>query len=480
MTMKKEIKQFIKAYAAEVLGGNAAVFAGAGLSISCGLSSWKELLTDIAEELGLDINRENDLLSIVQFYQNKKGGRGEINQQLINAFNKKVALSNNHQILASLPISTYWTTNYDHLIEQSLENEGKIVDIKKTAENLAQSIPHRDVIVYKMHGDIDNPSAAVLSKDDYEIYHRKNELFATTLKSDLLSKTFLFVGFSFDDPNLSYLLSKIKILLEEHTRPHYCILRAVNRDDFETEETFTYERIRQGLRIDDLKRYGIRPILVNEFTEIERILLYIKSHVLAKSIFISGAAEKYDPMGSDFANEFVFKMTRRLAQRGNKIVSGFGLGIGSSVINGVLSHIYSTTGRLLDNHIILRPFPQNIINSDERKKQWSLYRRDMISQAGIAIFLFGNKKAGDDIILSDGMAEEFAIAKINKLTIIPVLATGYMAKKIWTEISVDLDEYYPSSNLKNSIILMNQLTSDSMDALIKAVVDAVEESQKLF
>lgn len=72
-----------------------------------------------------------------------------------------------------MPISTYWTTNYDHLIEESLEDEGKIVDIKKTIENLAQSIPHRDVVIYKMHGDVDDPSKTVLLKDDYEIYHQK-------------------------------------------------------------------------------------------------------------------------------------------------------------------------------------------------------------------------------------------------------------------------------------------------------------------
>lgn len=478
--MKREIKQFIRNYASEILEGNAAVFAGAGLSISCGLSSWKELLKDIAEELELDIDRENDLLSIVQFYQNKKRGRGEINQHLIKAFNKKVDLSNSHRILASLPIFTYWTTNYDHLIEQALEDEGKIVDIKKTARNLAQTIPRRDVVVYKMHGDIDNPSEAVLSKNDYEIYHRKNELFTTTLKSDLLSKTFIFIGFSFDDPNLSYILSKIKILLEEHTRPHYCIFRSVNRDDFKDDETFTYEKIRQELRSNDLERYGIRPIFVDDFTEIEEILFHIKSHVLAKSIFISGAAEEYDSMGSNVANKFVFEMAKRLAASGNKIVSGFGRGIGSSVINGVLSHVYSTTGRLLDNHIVLRPFPQNIIDITERRKKWSLYRKDMISQAGIVIFLFGNKKIKNDIVLSDGMKEEFLIAKKNKLKIIPVSATGYMAKEIWTEISEKLDEYYPSQELKNSIIIMNQLVSNQIDALLNAVIDAVEKSQKLF
>lgn len=185
-------------------------------------------------------------------------------------------------------------------------------------------------------------------------------------------------------------------------------------------------------------------------------------------------------MNSDDANKFVFEIAKRLAARGNKIVSGFGWGVGSSVINGVLSHVYSTTGRLLDNHIVLRPFPQNISDTDERKQKWALYRKDMISQAGIAIFLFGNKKEGDNIVLSDGMREEFLIAKENKLIIIPILATDYMAKKIWSEIEQNLDEYYPSEELKSSIIIMNQLANNQIDALLNSVIDVVDKSQKLF
>jgi SIR2-like domain len=53
-----------------------------------------------------------------------------------------------------------------------------------------------------MHGDIDHPDEAVLTKDDYESYHVKMDQFITTLSGDLVSKTFIFIGFSFTDPNL--------------------------------------------------------------------------------------------------------------------------------------------------------------------------------------------------------------------------------------------------------------------------------------
>ena len=231
--------------------------------------------------------------------------------------------------------------------------------------------------------------------------------------------------------------------------------------------------------MDDLKRYGIRPILIEKFEQIKDILFHIKTKVLSKSIFISGAAEKYDPMHPDDANKFVFEIARQLAATGNKIVSGFGLGVGSSVVNLVLSYVYSSTGRLLDHHIVLRPFPQNIKDIDERKEKWSRYRKDMISQAGIAIFLFGNKKQGSNTILSDGMREEFEIAKKHKLTIIPVAATGYMAKEIWADISSNLNEYYSSLKLRNAITILNQLTLDQTEGLVTAIIKAVEATQEL-
>ena len=73
-----------------------------------------------------------------------------------------------------------------------------------------------------MHGDKDFPEEVVLIKDDYETYQDKRELFATALRGDLLSKTFLFIGFSFDDPNLEYILGRIKVLLKNNTPTHYC------------------------------------------------------------------------------------------------------------------------------------------------------------------------------------------------------------------------------------------------------------------
>jgi hypothetical protein len=135
-------------------------------------------------------------------------------EEILNAFTKNVFQNENVSILTRLPISTYWTTNYDHLIEDNICANNRKADIKIVQENLATNLSDRDAIVYKMHGDVLLPNQTVLIKDDYETFNLKRGLFATALKGDLISKTFLFVGFSFEDPNLNSVLARIKTLLE--------------------------------------------------------------------------------------------------------------------------------------------------------------------------------------------------------------------------------------------------------------------------
>ena len=140
------------------------------------------------------------MIEITQYYVNKKRSRSSINQKIMSEFTKNVQLNDNILILTRLPITTYWTTNYDRLIEEGLQKNNRRVDVKIDQESLAQSLPDRDAILYKMHGDVMNPAKAVLTKDDYEKYEIDHRLFRTALQGDLINKTFLFIGFSFEDP----------------------------------------------------------------------------------------------------------------------------------------------------------------------------------------------------------------------------------------------------------------------------------------
>lgn len=437
--MKPEIMSFVNKYVNEIKNKNAAIFIGAGFSKGAGYVDWKELLRGVAEELELDVDKETDLVSLAQYSYNKNQNRGIINDLIFEEFSKEKNITENHKILARLPIFTFWTTNYDSLIENALDEAYRIVDVKKNNEQLSLTIPHRDAIVYKMHGDKENPNKAILIKDDYEKYYRNHAQFITALSGDLISKTFLFVGFSFQDPNIDYILSRIQVDYgESNAKQHYAIMRNILEEDYGDRAEYEYVKRKQDFFISDLLRYKISTLLIDDFREITEILSLIEKKLNDKNIFISGSAHEYGNFEKDEALKLVYELSKQLIGADYNIISGFGLGIGSSVIAGALEEVYMKEHKINDNRLLLRPFPQG----EDYKNLYHQYREDMISRSGLAIFLFGNKTDNGKLAKADGMMEEYQIALEKGNIIVPVGCTGYVAEEIWNEIKIDLEKYY--------------------------------------
>lgn len=433
---EKDKRRLVAALLKDLSENNLAVFAGAGLSAPAGFVSWSKLLEPIAEELDLDIKKETDLVALAQYHCNVNlENRGKLNQLLINELSKNAKPTANHQILARLPISTFWTTNYDKLIEQSISDAGKIADTKFRTKQLSYTKPGRHAVVYKMHGDIEHPDEAILTKDDYESYHIKMQPFISALSGDLVSKTFLFVGFSFTDPNLDYILSRVRVAYSKDQRQHYCIQRVVVKEEDESQADCEYRARKQELFIQDLLRFGIKTLLVEDYSVITEILGDLEWAYKRNTIFISGAAHEYGRFEKSDAESFIYFLSKDIAAQGFRIVSGFGLGVGSSVITGVLEHLYMNGNRLDSDQLILRPFPQNQVGVRSVSEVWADYRNDMISYAGIAIFLFGNKQKDGQVVISDGMLREFEIARSKNLLLIPIGMTGYAAKNLFENLS---------------------------------------------
>lgn len=445
------IDSFIRRFSKEVEDNNAAIFAGAGLSVSSGFVNWSELLREIAEDLNLDVDKEYDLVSLAQYHLNERGfNRDGLNRAIIDHFLRESDVSENHRILARLPITSFWTTNYDSLIEKALRESGKIPDVKHCKEDLPRTIPNRDAVVFKMHGDAESPNKAVIAKDDYDRYMENRGPFVTALSGELVSKTFLFLGFSFSDPNLDHVLGRIRSDLGNSQRTHYCILRKEQMNPDDEPGDFEYRKVKQEHFIKDLQqRYNIQTVLVDSFEQITEILQQIERVHKQHTVFVSGAADDYMPWSEKKALELCANISGMLIRNGFRIVNGLGLGIGSAVIEGALREIYQKQSGKLSDQLQIRPFPQ----SDDAKKLWTRYREDMLDYSGIAIFLFGNKHGDDGFILSNGMREEFEIAVSKGVIPIPLGFTGSMAEELWNEVINDFGKYYPSKviALKNEI-----------------------------
>lgn len=447
----------------ELEEGNLAIFAGAGFSRGAGFVDWKTLLKPIADDLDLDVEKEWDLVTLAQYHSNiNHANRAKLNQLLVTEFSVNVSPTENHRILARLPIGTYWTTNYDNLIETALSDNSKIPDVKYTVKHLATTKSNRDAVVYKMHGDATHPADAVLIRDDYERYHIKMQPFITALSGDLVSKTFLFLGFSFTDPNLEYILSRVRIHYGSDQRQHHCILRKARPGDNESQADFEYRQRKEQLFAGELLRVGIKTTWVDDFSEITIILKAIEHRHKRKTIFISGAAHDYSPWSQSDAERFVYELSKEISKEQFRVISGFGLGIGSAVITGVLEQTIMNGGRLDNERLVLRPFPQTQLGNKALADVWSEYRRSMLDHAGIAIFLFGNKFVDGKITLSNGMREEFEIAREKGLIIIPIGITESISRQLWEEVIRDYDpSIHPRG--KEILALLEDLGSKNTD-----------------
>lgn len=475
---------FIDEFTKALDNGKGALFAGAGLSIPSGGISWSELLREEAKKIEIDVDKENDLISVAQYIFNATGSRQTISQLLKNKIEIDGKLNDNHKILKDLPISKVWTTNYDYYLEEAFNDANKIVDIKHSVQDMSSEINHADVTIYKMHGDIGYPHEAVFLKDDYEIYDKKNEIFIKTLESDLLTNTFLFIGFSFDDPNLEKILSKVRIMLEGNPRQHYCILKEVSINDPEIRdldedknEALEYRKNRQKLRVEDLKRYGIKAILVKDHKEIPFLLESIKRKYLANKVFISGAyhfvsnfLNRKDNEANELAREFVKKLSNRLYSEGFEITTGLGLGLGMDVIDGALREKILQGNYTIDDRLHVHPFPQFEEGTSQKviDKVWYEYRKQIMKNSGISLFLFGNKTENDLTVKSGGMSKEHKIAVDYDHFRLPIVNTGDMSEEIWEEYGGNWDKYI---NDEKTVQQLNELAKfNEMDELIDEIV----------
>src|SRR5258706_1478640 len=134
--------QFIGEYSQSIENGSAAVFVGAGVSQAAGYPSWKNLLADVAADLGLDIEKEHDLAGVAQYYLNRSlSNRLKIANILRRHFPPLKDVPRILRVLARLPIRTIWTTNYDKLIELAWELQDKCVEVKSRNQDIPNENP---------------------------------------------------------------------------------------------------------------------------------------------------------------------------------------------------------------------------------------------------------------------------------------------------------------------------------------------------
>lgn len=451
--------EFVRRWSTALESHSATVFIGAGLSVSAGYPNWRTLLKDIAQELGLDIAGEHDLAAVAQYSVNRSAGkRQKLRQTIIDNFPPHATAPEAFRILARLPLRHVWTSNYDELIETAWRQERKLADVKSQNADIGHEKPWAHTIVYKMHGTVAHPGEVVIAKDDYELYRKVRPAFLQLLAGHLVSTQMLFLGFSFTDPNLTHLFSSIRETFVEGGPTHYAVVRKprhIKRGRLA--KSHKVETIRHNLWIEDLQRYGIECVEIDDYDEIAEILGDVERHLARNSIFVSGSYP-------DIYDAAMLKERRRveetahyigveIAKRKLRLVSGFGTVIGGAAIGGVLSVALKETAPNLDRSLLLRPFPQKAPTGIEPAEFQEAYRNSMVSQTGICIFIAGCKMAGKNLEIGTGVLEEFKSAHNAGRICLPIGATGHAAAQIWKEVYGKRESLAPGVSQKHLLEL---------------------------
>lgn len=164
----------------------------------------------------------NDFVNI------RNGSRIQLIEILRQSFvYKKPANTKYHDILAQIPhIKTIITTNYDSLIEDSFNTNGlKIVadyDVPLVRDNLTSII--------KIHGDFAHSDKFIITKDDYTKFYNAdlNTPIWHLVKERISTKTIVFIGYGFEDSNITAIFDKIANVLGMNKKEMFFIAPNVN------------------------------------------------------------------------------------------------------------------------------------------------------------------------------------------------------------------------------------------------------------
>lgn len=132
-----------------------------------------------------------------------------------------------HRAFCDLYFDTICTTNFDFLIEQTL-NEKSIPFSTIVSEDRLPISTHEKTKLVKLHGDFNHPERMVITENDYDNFIDKNKVFSTYISNLFITKTLLLIGYSFEDNDIRTLWQIIGSRLGKLRTPAYVVLVDAN------------------------------------------------------------------------------------------------------------------------------------------------------------------------------------------------------------------------------------------------------------
>lgn len=217
-------EEFLNQFTRQALDERISLFVGAGASANAGYPSWHDLFKPLVKELGTSLDNVTDYYKIAQYYSNKFG-LAELRKRINEIINKNDFHSPLINELIDVGFTNIWTTNFDNVLELNYKNRNILTNKVFRDSDLSGVELNKRINIYKMNGDISNPDGIIVTQKGYEEYSISHRMMLMFFKRELISSTFLFIGYSFTDYLVMDCLSEITKYLGEAAPYHYTIMK---------------------------------------------------------------------------------------------------------------------------------------------------------------------------------------------------------------------------------------------------------------
>lgn len=232
-------------------------FLGSGFSIPSGIPSWPDLVTGLIRNCVSDSQANilgqlsqylgnADLADVLDSLSTTEFAAKEYLFEQINSVRYKP--SDYHRILLDINFDTVITTNWDLLIDSAFSANQIPSRVIYRDADVAQYDPTRAVQILKIHGTITDQDSLIYKHSQYLNFWSDRPLLLNLLCTLMATRSFLFVGYGFGDPNIIGLLDTLRDRLGRLRREHYALAYGSN--------TIHEAWKRLGVNIIDVAEFG--------------------------------------------------------------------------------------------------------------------------------------------------------------------------------------------------------------------------------
>lgn len=232
---------------------NLVPFVGSGLSQPFNIPTWPGLVRKLSESVEKNLLpsiefylKQNELLKAIELLKDfRRYDELELQEKvalLIKQVERKPENSDEqiYSLLAKMAFQLYVTTNYDNWINNYINSINVYpINLYNYHNDISHLLNPPEKSVVHLHGNLKDHTSMVFSEESYNNRY-KDKRYSKLFEVISNSKTFLFMGFSFDD---WYIKNLFKNYNEYFKKPHYILL------DSPTEKIYSELKENYRLRV---------------------------------------------------------------------------------------------------------------------------------------------------------------------------------------------------------------------------------------